>query len=341
MPLDAPISAPSQVPTAPPTLPPLPLLRARLTMRLLSDATLPAYKGGMLRGGFGYAFQRVACAPACRSGDQPCPATQPCPFRVVFDTLRPAEGGALHDLRDVPRPFVLGPPADERTHYAAGESLEFDLTMIGRGADYLPYFILSFEELGRMGLGRDLARARLERVELLPAWHPVGAVIYHDGRSLPGGMGLPPPYTDTADVLRRAGELPSRLRLTLRAPLRIKQRGDFMRVLDPAALIQAACWRIDALATFHGTGPWGVRYQPLVDAARAITVEHAQVRWHEWQRTSTRGHEPKTMQLGGLLGSAVLTRVPESLRAVLLLGSLVHVGKACVFGHGAYSVGEG
>ena len=336
--LDAPLPAPPMASDAPPALPPLPLLRARLTLRLLADATLPAYKGGMLRGGFGYAFQRAACAPACRSGEQPCPATSPCPFRVVFDTIRPAEGGALHNLRDVPRPFVLGPLADERTRYTAGDALEFDLTLIGRGIDYLPYFILSFEELGRMGLGRDLARARLERVELLPAWRPVGAVVYQDGRSLLGGTGLPPPATHTADVLRRASELPSRLRLTLRAPLRVKQRGDFMRVLDPAALVQAACWRIDALATFHGAGPWGMRYQPLVEAARAITVERAQLRWHEWQRTSTRGPEPKTMQLGGLLGSAVLTGVPEPLRAVLLLGSLVHVGKACVFGHGAYSL---
>lgn len=338
MSLNAPLPAPPPALGAPPALPPLPLLRARLTMRLLSDAALPAYKGGMLRGGFGYAFQRAACAPACRTGDQPCPAASPCPFRVIFDTPRPTEGGALHDLRDVPRPFVLGPPADERTRYAAGDSLEFDLTLIGRGAYYLPYFILSFEELGRMGLGRDLARARLERVELLPAWHPVGAVVYQDGRALSGGAGLPPPSTDSADVLRRAGELLSRLRLTLRAPLRVKQRGDFMRVLDPAALIQAACWRIDALATFHGAGPWGLRYQPLVEAARSITIERAQLHWHEWQRTSTRGPEPKTMQLGGLLGSAVLAGVPEPLRAVLLLGSLVHVGKACVFGHGAYSL---
>jgi len=41
----------------------LPLLRARVTMRLLDDTTLPAYKGAMLRGGFGYAFQRASCPP--------------------------------------------------------------------------------------------------------------------------------------------------------------------------------------------------------------------------------------------------------------------------------------
>jgi hypothetical protein len=42
--------------------------------------------------------------------------------------------------------------------------------------------------------------------------------------------------------------------------------------------------------------------------------------------------------LGGLLGSAVLHNVSPDLRTVLLAGSLVHVGKACVFGHGGYAL---
>ncbi|NJO81842.1 MAG: hypothetical protein HC828_03055 [Blastochloris sp.] len=36
------------------------LFRARITMRLLEDGVLPAYKGGMLRGGLGRALQRAA-----------------------------------------------------------------------------------------------------------------------------------------------------------------------------------------------------------------------------------------------------------------------------------------
>lgn len=43
----------------------LPILRARVTFRLLQHAMLPPYKGAMLRGGFGYAFQRATCPEAC------------------------------------------------------------------------------------------------------------------------------------------------------------------------------------------------------------------------------------------------------------------------------------
>jgi hypothetical protein len=44
------------------------------------------------------------------------------------------------------------------------------------------------------------------------------------------------------------------------------------------------------------------------------------------------------MQLGGLLGSVVLRDVPPALRTLLLIGSVIHVGKACVFGHGGYTL---
>jgi hypothetical protein len=33
-------------------------------------------------------------------------------------------------------------------------ALEFGLVLIGRAIDHLPYFLFSFEQLGRMGLGR-------------------------------------------------------------------------------------------------------------------------------------------------------------------------------------------
>jgi hypothetical protein len=65
-------------------------------------------------------------------------------------------------------------------------------------------------------------------------------------------------------------------------------------------------------------------------------VVQPQFRWADWGRTSTRSREPQDMKLGGLLGSTQLRAVSTRLRALLLAGSLVHVGKACVFGHGSY-----
>src|SRR5262249_17018069 len=152
----------------------------------------------------------------------------------------------------------------------AGQTLEFGLVLIGRGIDHLPYFLFAFEQLGRMGLGRHHAPARLERVEALRAWQQTGPVIYQDGRVLPLADQTVLPIYDAAEMTRRAAALPEDLQLTLQTPLRVKTRGEFVRGIDPAALVQAACWRLNALATFHGGGPWQVDHRTLVAQARGI-----------------------------------------------------------------------
>src|SRR5205823_10603773 len=208
----------------------LPILRARVTLRLLDDAPLPAYKGAMLRGGFGYAFQRAACPQPCWGRSQSCAVATLCPYRWVFETPHPPNVPHLHDLQDVPRPFVIEPPMDERTQYAAGDVLEFGLTLIGRGIDYLPYFIYGFEQLGKMGLGRHHTQARLERVEALRPWQPIGHVVYQNGHVTPDVDDLP--LIDAQDIAVRASVLPSDLYLHLHTPLRVKSGGALLRVLN-------------------------------------------------------------------------------------------------------------
>ena len=322
-------------PDATAVFPPLSVLRARLTYRLLEDTTLPTYKGALLRGGFGYAFQRASCARPCWGHAERCGAALLCPYRWVFATPHPAGGEHFHDLQDVPRPFVIEPPLDHKQRYAAGDALEFGLVLIGRGVDFLPYFLVGFEELGATGLGRDMAKARLERVEALEPFRPVGVPVYQDGRAV-----APPelPLLNLAELPARAADLAAALRLELRAPLRVKSRGQFIETLDLAAIVQSACWRLSTLAAFHGPGLWEADFRPIVEAARAVRVERADVRWVDWERTSTRGGERRRMTLGGLICSAALREVPVAVRAALLAASVLHVGKAAVFGHGWLTV---
>lgn len=314
----------------------LPVLRARVTLRLLEPAILPVHKAAMLRGSFGYAFQRTTCPQLCWGQSERCARETLCSYRQVFETPHPPDSPHLHNLRDVPRPFVIEPPTDGQTRLAAGASLEFGLVLIGRGIDYLPYFLFGFEQVGRMGLGKQQARARLERVEALHPWQPTGLVIYQDGVVLTSAAPLP--TIEAEQVTARARTLPADLLLTLRTPLRVKTQGDWLQTIDPAALVQALCWRLNALAAFHGSGPWEADYRPFVDQARSIVVAEEDVGWADWTRTSTRSGTFKKMTLGGLLGSAVLRGVPPAVRTLLLAGSLVHVGKACVFGHGGYTL---
>jgi len=320
---------------APFTLPDLAFTRLRMTMRLLENASLPAHKGALFRGGFGYAFQRATCRERCWGCASACASEQICPYRWVFETPHPPGVAQLHDLQDIPRPFALRLGSDQRTRYQAGEALEFGLAIFGRGIDYLPYFLFGFARLGELGLGAGRAQARLERAEVLDPWSPVGTVVYQDGRAI-----SPPtlPRIDGPTILARAAALPPSLHLRIEAPLRVKAGGAFITRLDLPALVRALAWRLDALATFHSSGPWPVSQRGLADMARSVRVEQEQVRWEDWERRSDHRSGPQRIQMGGIVGSATLHAVPVELRAMLLAGTIANVGKASVFGNGALTV---
>ncbi len=138
----------------------------RVTLQARETVPLPAYKGSMLRGALGRTFRALACV---RRGTGPadgcggCPFAASCAYSYVFDT--PAPPGSPKRFSTAPRPFVLRLPHDERAFLEAGERLQFGLVLIGRGIEYLSYFVFCFERMARLGLGPRRGRFRLERVE--------------------------------------------------------------------------------------------------------------------------------------------------------------------------------
>lgn len=314
----------------------LPLLRLRLTYRMQQSGALPAFKGSMFRGGFGYAFQRTTCPERCWGNTRICQEQLLCPYQAVFESPRPPQAEHFHDLQDIPRPFVIDLPHDPRTLIEAGDSLEFGLTLIGNGISYLAYFLYSFARLGEIGLGGQRLQAILERVVALAAGEVQGESIYEQG-IFQAAHGQYPLIQD-ADILAQAERLPSRLNMGIRVPLRLKSGGKMLAQLDLPALIRAIIWRLSVLDAFHGAGSWPVDYQSLSDMAHLVELQQ-QTRWEELERISDHRGPRERISLGGIVGQIQLNDVPAQLRAILLAGQLIHVGKSCVFGTGTYRLG--
>lgn len=321
------------------TFPPLSVMRLRITMRMLQTTTLPAYKGALLRGGFGYAFQRATstCPPSCWGHADTCTSELLCPYRQYFEPSRTACDGPLHDLRDMPRAFVIEPPLDHHRTYVSGDALEFGLILIGDAITVLPNFLYGFAELGQAGLGYDSAQAHLEHAAALHPFQHSGITVFADAAAQ---VPTDPPTHNLAELPNYALRLPADLRLSLQTPLRVKSGGAFIEHFDLGAIIQAACWRLAVLTRFYGERPWVTDYRPIVAAARQARIERAETQWVDWERTSTRGGGRRKMKLGGIVGDATLREVPLDVRAILLAASLLHVGKAAVFGHGRIVVSQ-
>ncbi len=349
----------------------------RFTLRPEEPMRLPAYAGSALRGGFGHAFKRAVCVVRHGECDR-CLVRQQCPYQYVFETPPPADTEMLRKYPAAPHPFLIEPPLDGRRQYAAGDSLEFGLTLIGRGIDYLPYFIVAFEELGRTtGLGRPHGRFHLAEVRgetrngdpegwvTIYAGH--GKSLRDDFRIRTGvdgmedsrfkiekgrsGSEVPSEAADpgsstfdfrslpqSADLGSSILDLQSSIVLHFLTPTRLKFENSLTSDLEFHILIRNLLRRLSALSYFHCGQRLDLDFKGLIERAKRVTKVESRLRWVDWERYSAR--QQSTMLMGGLIGSVTFEGPLAEFLPLLKLGELVHVGKGTVFGLGLYELGR-
>ncbi len=132
------------------------LLVLRVEYRAERRCRLPAVKGAMLHGILGRAFSHVGCFSP--SACQPQGSLQ----RTCLGIDRCVHGALHAPNGPQPRPFILTVPAGERQVYAPGDTLEFGLTLVGRGRVWLPWVLWGLGAVS--GFGPDRDPFRLSRV---------------------------------------------------------------------------------------------------------------------------------------------------------------------------------
>jgi hypothetical protein len=300
---------------------PFPILDLRLEVHLEAPLKLPPFPGGLLRGAFGAALRRLSCMTGFRTCVG-CPLRATCPFPLLFDPP-PADLSSVGLPRaqdGLPPPFILRlPEADPGTD----GRLVFGMRLIGHGIDRIAYVIEAWRRTFTHGLGPDRVRGSLLSVvraeDAAPIW---------EGETI----ALPPP------LARSSATLPAQLMLVTRSPLRLMAGGEPLppERLTPRLLVAAIVRRARLLAMHADTaGRAAVREWPVgawLEDAEGIS-HSPQLVWRDWHRWSSR--QRRRMNLGGYVGQWAWADVPESVRAVLALGALLHVGKEASFGLGA------
>lgn len=323
-----------------------PLARVRFTLVAREPMLLPAYKGAVLRGGFGVALKARACQRPPTDACTPCRLGNACAYGYAFETSPPAAGGALfRNLADVPTPLVFDPPLDPKTEYAPRDTLSFDMVLVGGGIDGLHHYVRAFDDLGEMGLGTRRARFVVARVLSLSPWGRE-AVVLRAGPPGDGALAADPRLVvDAGAITARAAAMPTD-RLTLRfvTPTRLKHAGALAG--DPAGplpdlpfhvLVRALLRRVSALASCHCGADWQADFRALIGAAERVRVARSSLLWVDERRYSTRQHQE--MNLGGLVDVVTYEGDLAPFLPLIAACEQVHVGKAAVFGNGRYQIG--
>ncbi len=289
---------------------------------LADEAFLPLYKGSTFRGVFGRALKAVVCALKHQEC-QDCLLRRQCIYTRVFETPPDSREPGRPSP---PHPFVIEPPDTLKTHFLAGEDFNFTLLLFGPANQYLPYFVYAFEQMGQIGIGRQVQGRRARFV--LKSVSSAGQDIFDAAhRTLT-------PVRAGELTLPRASPQESVTALTIQllTPLRLKYHNRLQAELPFHVLLRAALRRIATLNSHFGDGEPNLDYRGLTARAQEVTTTHSTLHWYDWQRYSHR--QDQAMLMGGLVGEVGYEGELGEFLPLLRYVEKVHLGKATTFGLG-------
>ncbi|HEV8719627.1 MAG TPA: CRISPR system precrRNA processing endoribonuclease RAMP protein Cas6 [Candidatus Binatia bacterium] len=342
-------------------LPGFSLQHFRFHLEPKAPLRMPAYnKGNVIRGGFGSTFRRIVCHANCRDPEA-CELQNVCPYTAVFHPFVPEGSEKISRNRDIPRPFVIKPPLETKESYLPGDRLSFDVVLVGKIKDYLPYFIVTFKELSQAGLGRgrtplelagvdhvghDRASAPVYTRENNLVQPPANAISWADlctsGGANDVSVNVPGNGHVRADT--QVGPYGSKngsanvTRITLRflTPTLLKADGVQARRPNFGVIAKRLRDRINALSYFYCGKGLDIDFKDLGERAEKIRTVSDATRWVESSRYSRR--RAVTHDLSGFVGAVSFEGELEMFLPYLKLGEYLHVGKNAVFGNGWYEI---
>ncbi len=306
------------------------------TIEASESLALPTYKGATFRGAFGNAFRRIVCALK-RNDCSECLLKTRCVYVYVFETM-PPEGTAMMGMDKydaVPHPFVIEPPAESRRGYRSGDKICFSLILAGKGIEYLPYFIYTFEELGYIGIGKGKGKYKLQSVEddSENVYSIDSKVLKNTGSK---ELYIREQFESCSDDIC-PGSYDDTITLRFLTPARIKHQRSLAVKLDFHVLIRSLMRRLCLIYYFHcgGTEPsWD--YKGLIKKAEGVAIEKESLRWQDWERYSSR--QDVRMKMGGVAGEVTYRGNLNPFRDILKAGEILHVGKGTSFGLGRFEI---
>ncbi|MGE5604209.1 MAG: CRISPR system precrRNA processing endoribonuclease RAMP protein Cas6 [Bacteroidota bacterium] len=301
----------------------------RFKIKVKESMILPPYKGSTFRGGFGGVFRKIACSQRQCSECGPCIIKNNCPYRFIFEPGSPEQSELWNKFDEIPRPFILEPPDTRQTLFKPGETINFDLVLIGKAITYIPYFILVFKELGEVGIGKRRAKFELISIDTVDPQGKSDAVVF-DGERV---------YSVENDIRDlQLQDLKDRQRLTIhfQTMTRLKVAGELSPNPEFTVLMRALLRRLSALQYFYTGVKLECDFHGLVDQANQVKLVHDETVWVDWERYSSR--QDTRMKMGGLVGKAVYEGPWQTLAEFLAWGEILHVGKGATFGLGKYEI---
>ena len=125
----------------------------------------PPFKGNVFRGALGKALKDLTCAFKTKDCKE-CLIRDKCLYAQVFESHNTGSNTILKNIEKAPHPFIIFVPDKYRLEYPENDKIHFFLTLVGSAVEYISYFILAFEQIGKRGIGKNRSPFAVERVQV-------------------------------------------------------------------------------------------------------------------------------------------------------------------------------
>lgn len=305
----------------------------QFTMQAKEHSFLPEYKGSTLRGGFGHSFRRVCCT--MRDQDcKTCLLNQGCPYAYIFETPKVNGMEVQHQADNLPHPFVIEPPLTEQTEFQAGDEFEIGLVLFGKSISFLPYFVYTFDQMGRLGLGKG--RGKFELIKAHAVTDLIGEQqeqIYDSSYQMLNGNFK---VWSLSDILsNNTPQNIGKISIQLVTPTRILHKNGLVQSIPFDLFMRTLLRRISLLGRIHCESDWDLPYKDILSQAeQQAKLVNSNTSWYSWERYSNR--QRTRMNMGGIVGIFIYEGELAPFMPLIVLGQFTHIGKNTTFGLGKY-----
>ncbi|MEG8945800.1 CRISPR system precrRNA processing endoribonuclease RAMP protein Cas6 [Rosettibacter firmus] len=291
---------------------------------------LPPFKGSMLRGAFGKSLKGTVCI----SDDKICEVCllkKRCYYFTVFETeIEENNLWFLKGVRKQPHPFVIDSTTANKVDYSKGEFFDIGVSLFSLFPEPLPYFILAFEKLGRIGISFKRYRLKLQKVFSVTNDDILIEIYNAKSRKL---KELLEPYMIVPSMLNINA---SKVLLTFLSPLRLQNNSSILKNKEQVTaeiVLRTILRRVYVVLNLF----YQVSLKEVITDFSGVKISKNEIYYNEFMRFSNR--QKKKMEFGGFLGSIELEgKNLSNFIPYIILATHFNIGKNTVFGYGKYSI---
>ncbi|MED5073850.1 CRISPR system precrRNA processing endoribonuclease RAMP protein Cas6 [Anoxybacillus geothermalis] len=288
---------------------------------------MPFYSGSIWRGMWGREIREKSCLFP-KEDCKKCLYVKQCAYGSLFEPTSEIFAPQMQENRKfLSPPMIVQAPFFKDGIWREGETKQLELILFGDAFKYIHYFIDSLKDIGIYGVGPNRISFMIESIS----------------QKLRNGQIKP--LEQEAFVLDDLfyedweWELPERsvksILLHFITPLRLQKKGNILRKFELEEFLLNCQRRLEYVTALYGKAV-KINKEELLELAQRISVVHEEISWTDWERYSSK--QKRTMNLGGIMGTVVLSGNITPILPMLYSCSFFHIGKQTVFGLGKFEV---